>query len=207
MAVDPEDASFIMTAVPESKPLIEQMEIGSLAGLHLKPAFEFLAEFHSESAKSPRLMDEFANRTFRDFKFGLQYENIARDLPRRQSEIVLGCVAAYRDRHDCITYGDMNSRNILAEQSNGSIYMIDFEQVHAGAPEYDLAYILSEFLISALYHKNPEIIHCAMTCSMRTSRAPCSTSGTKSNHAPLTIWRYKLSIVFSVPADNPGPIT
>ena len=148
-----------MTAVAGSKPLIYRMETGDLTGLHLNTVFEFLAEFHSESAQNPRLMNEFANPTFRDFKLGLQYEDIARNLPRRQAEIVLRCAEEYKNRHDCMTYGDMNSRNLLVDQSDASIYMIDFEQAHVGSQDYDLAYILSEFLISALYHENPKIIH------------------------------------------------
>ncbi len=92
LAFDSDDASLIMAAVPDSVPLIEWVETGSFDGLQLSTVFEFLAEFHSESAKNPMLMGELADPTFRDFKLGLQYENTARDLTRRESEIVLGCL-------------------------------------------------------------------------------------------------------------------
>ena len=153
-----DDASLIMTAVPDSTPLIEWIENGNFEGLQLSKVFEFLAEFHSESAKSRRLMGELANPTFRDFKLGLQYEDTARKLPRRESEIVLGCLASYKSSHECVTYGDMNSRNILISRSEKLPYMIDFDQAHIGSRGYDLAYILSEFFISAQFHKNPDIV-------------------------------------------------
>ena len=158
VATDHEDASFIMTAVPENRPLIHWMEEGNLDQLSLRPLFEFLARFHTETAKSSRLMDRFANLTFRDFKLGLQYEDIARTLPLHQARVVLRCEADYKKSHDCITYGDLNSRNVLVGESDYAIYMTDFDQAHLGTPAYDLAYILSEFLVSALYHKRPEII-------------------------------------------------
>ena len=157
MAFDSEDASFIMSAVPDSTPLIDWIEIGNLDGLQLSTVFEFLAELHCESAKNPRLMGELADPTFRDFKLGLQYENTARELPHRESEIVLGCLDSYKSSNECVTYGDMNSRNILIGQSEKLPYMIDFDQAHIGSPAYDLAYILSEFFISAQVHKSPGI--------------------------------------------------
>ncbi len=64
---------------------------------------------------------------------------------------------SYKTNHECVTYGDMNSRNILIARSDKLPYLIDFDQAHIGSPVYDLAYILSEFYVSAHFYKKPGI--------------------------------------------------
>lgn len=57
-------------------------------------------------------------------------------------------VADYLLRSEDPVHGDLNSRNILSTE--GVVSVIDFEQGHFGEGVYDLAYLLSEYVIRDL---------------------------------------------------------
>lgn len=86
-----------------------------------------------------------ASDAFKRYKIGLQYLDLFALLPSSLLDGAGAFVAAYIQATDDVVHGDINSRNVLVESDN--IAVIDFEQGHLGDGIYDLAYILSEYVI------------------------------------------------------------
>lgn len=144
--VDRERAAFLMTEAAGDKPLNDYLSHGELPASVLTELPGVLARLHQSTYLRFAPASIFGNTGFRDFKLGLQYDDITPHLSAAETERVLDCRRAYQDRTVCVTHGDINSRNIIA--SDATVGVIDFEQSHLGAPAYDLSYILCEVLIS-----------------------------------------------------------
>jgi len=94
----------------------------------------------------PQLLD--ASRPFKAFKIELQYTQVLSKLPPGLRKAGEHFAADYLQRTEEPVHGDLNSRNILS--ANGKVSVIDFEQGHFGEGVYDLAYLLSEYMIRDL---------------------------------------------------------
>ena len=143
---DRERNAFLMLEADGDKPLIDFLSDGRIPNAVLVQLPRALASLHQTTYRKFSQDPSYRNRDFRDFKLKLQYDDIASLLNEKESDIVLKCKEHYQNCLDCITHGDINSRNILVGEQ--TIGIIDFEQSHLGAPAYDLAYILSEIFIS-----------------------------------------------------------
>ncbi|WP_288405470.1 phosphotransferase [uncultured Pseudomonas sp.] len=106
--------------------------LGALHGLPLEPR--------------PQLLD--ASGPFKAFKIELQYTQVLSELPPGLRKAGEHFADDYLQRTEEPVHGDLNSRNILS--ANGKVSVIDFEQGHFGEGLYDLAYLLSEYLIRDL---------------------------------------------------------
>ncbi|WP_336082982.1 phosphotransferase family protein [Nocardia sp. SSK8] len=146
VAFDRQRRAFLMTAAPGERPLNDALARGELPAAFLTGLPRVLAGLHQTTYGRFAPDSLLANTEFRDFKLGLQYDDIAARLTPAEAERVLRCRREYQRRTDCVTHGDINSRNIIA--SDTALGVIDFEQSHLGTPAYDLAYILCEVLIS-----------------------------------------------------------
>ncbi len=146
MYVDRQRSAFVMTEAAGDEPLNDYFSRGERPESFLKKLPRVLAELHRSTFGRFEPGSLFGNTLFRDFKLGLQYDDIAVRLNSVEADRVLACRAAYQDRTDCVTHGDINSRNIIA--ADAALGVIDFEQSHLGTPAYDLSYILCELLIS-----------------------------------------------------------
>ncbi|WP_278263043.1 phosphotransferase [Nocardia sp. AG03] len=146
IAFDRERRAFLMTAAAGDQSLNDQLARGDLPAGFLTRLPAVLAGLHQRTYRRFAPDSIFANAAFRDFKLGLQYDDITARLTATEADRVLRCRREYQRRTDCVTHGDINSRNILASET--ALGVIDFEQSHLGTPAYDLAYILCEVLIS-----------------------------------------------------------
>ena len=127
---------------------IDYLSNGNSPPIFLKLISSSLAHLHKYTYNKYDLNSIFANRKFRDFKLKLQYDDITSHLDQEESKIVLETKKNYMEKIACILHGDINSRNILCAENE--ISLIDFEQSHLGSSSYDLAYILSEIVISEI---------------------------------------------------------
>ena len=92
-----------------------------------------------------------ASRPFKAFKIELQYARLVDELPPHLHRAALAFIHDYLVLEAEPVHGDLNSRNVLVDAENG-VSVIDFEQGHCGEGCYDLAYLLSEYVIRALHH-------------------------------------------------------
>ena len=138
--------AFVMEEANGTKPLIEYLSRYDLPALAITRLPLILGALHAETMG--RFNDEplYQNKIFNDYKLRIQYDEMAKKMNRNQSAAVMSCKEIYQKRAVCLVHGDINSRNIMVDQN--SLGVIDFEQAHIGAPEYDLAYILCELVIS-----------------------------------------------------------
>ncbi|WP_437931892.1 aminoglycoside phosphotransferase family protein [Sorangium sp. So ce291] len=144
---DRKRSAFLMQKAAGDCPLIDRLSAGQIPDVVVVQLPKVLACLHQSTYGRFSEDSIYGNREFRDFKLRLQYDDIAQRLDRNEADIVMDCRARYQSRSDCVTHGDINSRNILVDHR--SVGVIDFEQSHLGTPAYDLAYILSEIFISA----------------------------------------------------------
>lgn len=146
VAFDRGRCAFLMTAAAGERTLDDHLARGELPAGFLNRLPAVLAGLHQRTHRRFAADSVFANTAFRDFKLGLQYDDINAHLTAAETDRVLRCRRDYQRRTDCVTHGDLNSRNIIV--SGSALGVIDFEQSHLGTPAYDLAYILSEVFIS-----------------------------------------------------------
>jgi thiamine kinase-like enzyme len=149
VAYEPEIHAFLMDAVHEPKALLEYLSEGEIPNAAITQLPVALALVHKSTFGKHRSSSLFGNRALRDFKLDLLYDKIAQKLCS-QGEGLRRFIARYKNRFDCLLHGDINSKNVLLN-NNGRISILDFEQSHLGAPAFDIASILSEYLISIEY--------------------------------------------------------
>jgi len=94
-----------------------------------------------------------ASAPFKEFKIHLQYTQLLKELPAQLELPARQFIETYLHCQREPVHGDLNSRNILIAP-DGLVAVIDFEQGHAGEGIYDLAYIVSEYVIGKLGHEN-----------------------------------------------------
>jgi hypothetical protein len=138
--------AFLMAQASGDSPFIGALSKGQRPNTVLSGLPKVLACLHQATFGKFAADSIFANTTFRDFKLGLQYDDIAAVLEPDEAEVVRECKSRYRTQLECVTHGDINSRNVIVGPN--AMGVIDFEQSHLGTPAYDLAYILCEIFIS-----------------------------------------------------------
>lgn len=144
---DPALSAFLMREANGNQTLVEFLSKGEIPEILLTQLPVALACLHQATYKRFPISSIFGNREFRDFKLNLQYDGILPFVNEAEGDSVMRCKQQYQEKAECVTHGDINSRNILV--GGNSIGVIDFEQSHLGSPAYDVAYILSELMISS----------------------------------------------------------
>ncbi len=147
LAVMPHRHSYLMAAVPRSfGALLSSLQSGefptSLATV-LAPGLSLFHSFSHSYTEAP----EYYDRGFVEYKLNLQFDAAAKMLGDRELQYLSDFVRDFRTHRECVVHGDLNSRNILYNPIDGALAVIDFEQSYVGAPEFDIAYILSELVI------------------------------------------------------------
>lgn len=124
---------------------------------HLKAIAISIARLHGQLSTSEYLTDPvFINKAFRDFKLKIQYYDIAEQLGGAYKAIITNLVQRYEQELITVLHGDLNSRNIIINETNDKIGIIDFEQSHVGNPIYDISYFLCEIYTSCLFFKQEQ---------------------------------------------------
>ncbi|MDR7152047.1 aminoglycoside phosphotransferase (APT) family kinase protein [Hydrogenophaga palleronii] len=114
--------------------------LGAMHALPLEPRSRLLA----------------ASNPFKAFKIDLQYTRVLTEVPQSLHMAAESFIATYLLEDAEPVHGDLNSRNILIASNITSV--IDFEQGHFGEGVYDLAYLISEYVIRDLrLATNPEV--------------------------------------------------
>jgi aminoglycoside phosphotransferase (APT) family kinase protein len=109
--------------------------------LPLRSIARWLGQLHSLPLQ-PRGSLLAASRPFKAFKI--------EELPSQLHRAALAFIHDYLVLEAEPVHGDLNSRNVLVDAEHG-VSVIDFEQGHFGEGCYDLAYLLSEYVIRALH--------------------------------------------------------
>jgi tRNA A-37 threonylcarbamoyl transferase component Bud32 len=113
----------------------------------LPSLIDWLAALHSLETPPCGPLTE-ATKAFKAFKIELQYSRLLPQLPQEKRDAAASFVRQYLDCEAEPVHGDINSRNVLT--GGLSVAVIDFEQGHLGEGIYDLAYIVSEYVIREL---------------------------------------------------------
>src|SRR6218665_135249 len=116
-------------------------------GTALQAVTAWLGPLHSLPLE-PRPLLLTASGPFKAFKIELQYARVLPEMPQALRAAGERFAADYLQRSEEPVHGDLNSRNILSAE--GGVSVIDFEQGHFGEGVYDLAYLLSEYVICDL---------------------------------------------------------
>ena len=156
--LDRSSCTLIVEGVSNPKELIHYFAAGELRKPALVQMAQVLGHLHQQTFNRPICAEPlYRNEVFRDYKLGLQYDQIADQMDGVTAAAVRKLAAEYRQQQFCVLHGDPNSRNVILDQATGVVGVIDFEQSHVGNPVYDLAYILSEVCISGLFFQRPDL--------------------------------------------------
>ncbi|SCB20883.1 phosphotransferase [Cupriavidus alkaliphilus] len=149
------DDSLIVMSEVSGRPLYEDLVTSpmppSFVESHLRKIVAWLGRFHERPMPERERMHA-ASDAFKRYKVGLQYLDLFPLLPSSLLDGAGAFVASYLQATDDVVHGDLNSRNVLVESDK--IAVIDFEQGHLGEGIYDLAYILSEYVIFSHAHSH-----------------------------------------------------
>lgn len=141
---------------PLQQRLLATGDEGAAALPLLKPLVRWLAALHTLPLE-PRIPLLAASRPFKAYKVDLQYARLVTELPPHLHAGALRFIRDYLADESEPVHGDLNSRNVLVD--GNSLSVIDFEQGHFGAGDYDLAYLVSEYAIQALNaHRDPRAV-------------------------------------------------
>jgi hypothetical protein len=153
-----DDTAFVMEAVPQVDNLLGYLSSGQCPEVITTTLPTALARFHNAAQSKHYINTPLSNNRFRDYKVDLQYYNVAQSLDTKREKILGDFAGWYKQQQECITHGDLNSKNVLIT-SNETAHVIDFEQAHLGTPAYDLAFILSELFIAEVQNDQNPAFH------------------------------------------------
>jgi aminoglycoside phosphotransferase len=153
-----DDTAFVMEAVPEANNLLGYLSSARCPQAITTTLPAALARFHNAARSENYIDTPLSDNRFRDYKVDLQYHNVAQSLDPEKGQILRDFAEWYKQQQECITHGDLNSKNVLLTPG-GTAHVIDFEQAHLGTPAYDLAFILSELCIAEIQHKQNPTFH------------------------------------------------
>ncbi|MFB6457144.1 aminoglycoside phosphotransferase family protein [Chitinophaga sp. Hz27] len=153
---DESSNTLVIAAVANARPLIDYLSTGKVPVTALVAVARVLARLHTATYNVTAYTEQFLyrNTTFRDYKLGLQYYELSRQLEPDLAALVRLLADNYKLQQYCVLHGDINSRNIVLNEGTEAIGIIDFEQSHIGHPIYDLSYLLSELLIHQWYFES-----------------------------------------------------
>lgn len=120
--------------------------------VHIAAALgKLLAHWQNATAGGTRLPDRLHDYgPFEQLRIDPYFRTAAGRLPDCAAEIeaVVGEMAG---RRRCLTHGDFSPKNVLVGPDNQELWVIDFEVAHLGDPAFDVAFLVSHFLLKSLY--------------------------------------------------------
>jgi len=97
----------------------------------------------STNREPGRIIDEAA--------YGMPSKFEAR-VKRRRSDVL-------KNRHECVTHGDYTPKNFLV--AGDTLILLDYEVVHVGWPEFDVASIVNHLTLKFIHLANPALLETA----------------------------------------------
>jgi 5-methylthioribose kinase len=110
-------------------------------------AGRILGRMHEFTARSPELVERFADRTV---FVQLRVEPFYRRVQQRRPEVAAAVeplVEAMLDNREALCHGDYSPKNILTH--GAGFTLVDYETAHQGDPAMDLGFFLSHLLLKA----------------------------------------------------------
>ncbi|MCW5222610.1 hypothetical protein D5041_03030 [Verminephrobacter aporrectodeae subsp. tuberculatae] len=170
------DDDLIAMDQAQGDPLYDMLRVGSRGAEGPLPrVMAWLAVLHALPLEPRGLLLE-ASAPFKAFKVDLQYTRLLAEMPASLHASAQGFIGEYLRADAQAVHGDLNSRNVLVAANGVSV--IDFEQGHFGEGLYDVAYLLSEYVIRDLRAgTDPEAsIHSAWNAYCGACAAPADSS-------------------------------
>jgi 5-methylthioribose kinase len=124
-------------------------------------AGRILGRIHESTARDPRLVERFADRTvFVQLRVDPYYRRVQERLPD-----VAGAVQPLIDRmmsaRAALCHGDYSPKNILTHEHGFTL--VDYETAHRGDPTMDLGFFLSHLLLKAVKRSHDRQRHLELT--------------------------------------------
>lgn len=123
----------------------------------IKVIIKMLANIHHLKLEEDLNFLNSNSYDFKEYKVNLQYVKLLPYLHEKHKKSANIFIANYLADKSCLMHGDINSKNILVNEGN-MVSIIDFEQGQLGDGIYDVAYIVSEFVLNYLKFEEEEKI-------------------------------------------------
>ncbi len=151
VVVDLDTGSLILviTAAPASwRNLRSELLAGKVDETLFRELGNLLARWQSETADRPDLIGGLeAPGAFRQLRTDPFHRAVAAHHPVL-APAVLACVEELETSRSCLVHGDFSPKNILAGADG--FWVLDFEVAHAGAPVFDVAFLVTHLVLKAI---------------------------------------------------------
>jgi 5-methylthioribose kinase len=147
--VDRANYVFAMAHAPHTAKVWKQQllagDIDFAVGEH---AGRILGRIHETTARNPRLVESFADRTvFVQLRVDPFYRRIQERRPE-VADIVEPLIERLMTASEALCHGDYSPKNILTHEQGFTL--VDYETAHLGDPTMDLGFCLSHLLLKAM---------------------------------------------------------
>jgi tRNA A-37 threonylcarbamoyl transferase component Bud32 len=145
------DHVLVLACIPTDRTLRDRLRDGEVTPEIGELAASILVQIHGIGTER-RHRDRFRvarNVRYDRLRLGLIHETVARHHPEL-GETVRAAVSKLLSTEQVLVHGDYAVKNLLVERRPLTVWPIDFEFAHLGAPAFDVSYFLHELLLRAV---------------------------------------------------------
>ncbi len=160
--VDRDNYVFVMAHAPHgAKVWKQQLLAGDIDFALGKHAGRILGRIHESTARNPRLVEPFADRTvFVQLRVDPFYRRIQERRPE-VADAIQPLIDRLMTARDALCHGDYSPKNILTHEHGFTL--VDYETAHLGDPTMDLGFCLSHLLLKAIKRSHDRQRHFELT--------------------------------------------
>ncbi len=160
--VDRANYVFVMSHAPRgAKVWKQQLLAGDIDFALGEQAGRILGRIHESTARNPRLVEPFADRTvFVQLRVDPFYRRIQERRPE-VADAVQPLIDRLMTARDALCHGDYSPKNILTHEHGFTL--VDYETAHLGDPTMDLGFCLSHLLLKAIKRSHDRQRHFELT--------------------------------------------
>lgn len=154
LAEEPARYAVVISCAPDTaRPWKARLMAGEVRLEVAAAVGDLLARLHRATWGPMPLAPEWADLTaFRQLRLDPYYGAVAARHPDVR-QAVEAAAAALEGPGQALVHGDFSPKNILVDDHGGQprLVLLDFEVVHHGQPEFDVAFCLNHLLLKAIY--------------------------------------------------------
>jgi 5-methylthioribose kinase len=160
--IDRANYVFAMAHAPRgAKVWKQQLLAGDIDFDRGEYAGRILGRIHEATARNPRLIEPFADRTvFVQLRVDPFYRRIQERRPE-VTDAVAPLIERLMTARDALCHGDYSPKNILTHEHGFTL--VDYETAHLGDPTMDLGFCLSHLLLKAVKRSHDRQRHFELT--------------------------------------------